>query len=137
MRPIQKFLLLLVVAFVPATIHAQSTPAKADSAKVDVTGKWAFTLETPFPGTPTVTFTQKGDSISGTYTSQVLGTKEFVGTAKAGTVRFSFSAESGGQNFVMSFVGKLDGADAMAGTLDFSGMADGTFSAKRVKPPTL
>jgi hypothetical protein len=71
MRAIQKFLLLLAIALAPATTHAQSTPAKADTAKIDVTGKWAFTLETPFPGTPTVTFTQKGDSISGTYTSQV------------------------------------------------------------------
>jgi hypothetical protein len=137
MRAISRILLTLAIAAAPVAARGQSTPAKADSLKIDVTGKWAFNLETPFPGTPTVTFTQKGDSISGTYTSQVLGTKEFVGTAKAGTVKFSFSAESGGQNFVMSFVGKLDGPDAMAGTIDFSGMADGTFSARRVKPPAL
>ena len=128
---------ILLAAFAlatPATAYAQGTPAKPDTAKIDVTGKWAFTLESPFPGTPTVTFKQKGDSVSGQYISSVLGTRDFVGTAKGRDVAFSFSAESGGQTFVMAFAGKLGDADTMTGSIDFSGMAQGTFSAKRVKP---
>jgi hypothetical protein len=134
MRSLINILAVLVLALTPAVTIAQSTPTMPDTTKIDVTGKWAFTLESPFPGTPTVTFKQKGDSISGQYISSVLGTRDFVGTVKARTVVFSFSAESGGQTFVMAFAGKLGDADTMTGTIDFSGMAQGTFSAKRVKP---
>jgi hypothetical protein len=134
MRSLRTVVAAIALVIIPAVATAQATPAKPDTAKIDVTGKWAFTLETPFPGTPTVTFKQKGDSISGQYISTVLGTRDFVGTAKARDVAFSFSAESGGQTFVMSFAGKLGDADTMTGTIDFSGMAQGTFSAKRVKP---
>jgi hypothetical protein len=137
MRVLRTLLTAGALAIVPGFAVAQSTPAtpaKADSAKVDLTGKWAFNIEQPFAGTPTVNFTQKGDSISGQYISNALGTHNFAGTAKGGAVVFSFRAESGGQGFVMAFVGKLHDADTMSGTIDFSGMASGTFSAKRVKP---
>lgn len=124
----------LTVVAVPAAIRAQSTPAKPDTAKVDVTGKWNVNIESPVQGTPVITFKQKGDSLSGQYISNAIGTHDFVGTIKARTLTFSFPAESGGQSFVMAFTGKLDDADTMTGTIDFSGMATGTFSAKRAKP---
>lgn len=134
MRAFQTLLAAMSLAIIPAVASAQSTRATADSAKVDVTGKWAFHIESPFQGTPTVTFTQKADSISGRYVSNALGTRDFVGTVKAGKIAFSFGAESGGQNFTMAFAGKLVDPDTMTGTIDFSGMATGTFSAKRQKP---
>ena len=134
MRALRVLVAAALVAAIPSASRAQATPAKPDTSRVDVTGKWQFNIETPFPGTPTVTFVQKGDSISGQYISNALGTKDFVGTVKARVVTFSFGAESGGQNFVMAFSGKLDDADTMSGTIDFSGMANGTFSAKRAKP---
>jgi hypothetical protein len=131
-----RFLLATVIALamIPAAARAQTTPPKADTSRIDVTGKWAFNIIEPFSGTPTVTFTQKGDSISGQYVSNALGTHGFVGTQKAGKIAFAFDAESGGQRFTMAFTGKLDDADTMSGSIDFSGMAQGTFSAKRVKP---
>ena len=135
MRTLRTFLVAAAaLAIIPAAARSQSAPTKPDTAKIDVTGKWNFNIETPVQGTPTVTFTQKGDSISGKYISNALGTHDFVGTVKARTVTFAFSAESGGQSFVMAFTGKLDDADTMTGTIDFSGMANGTFSAKRAKP---
>ena len=132
---IPRFLLVaaIALALISPVAQAQTVPAKADTARIDVTGKWAFSIE-PFSGTPTITFTQKGDSISGQYVSNALGTHGFVGTHKAGKIAFAFDAESGGQRFTMAFSGKLDDADTMSGTIDFSGMADGTFSGKRVKP---
>jgi hypothetical protein len=126
--------LTLSLATVPAAARAQSAPAKPDTAKIDVTGKWNVNIESPVQGTPVITFTQKGDSISGQYISNALGTHDFVGTIKARTLTFSFPAESGGQRFEMAFTGKLEDADTMTGTIDFSGMATGTFSAKRAKP---
>ena len=137
MRTLRSLLAALVMAMIPAAAHSQATPAAAtrpDTGRIDVTGKWNVNLESPIQATPTITFTQKGDSITGKYISNALGTRDFVGTIKGRTLSFSFPAESGGQSFTMAFTGKLDDADSMSGTIDFSGMATGTFTAKRAKP---
>src|SRR4051812_46859878 len=134
MRTLRILVAIAALAFVPAVGHAQSAATKPDTAKVDVTGKWNVNIESPVQGTPTITLMQKGDSISGKYISNAIGTHDFVGTIKGRTLSFSFPAESGGQSFVMAFTGKLDDADSMSGSIDFSGMATGTFTAKRAKP---
>ena len=134
MRTLRFALAACALAMIPTLARAQSSPAKPDTAKIDVTGKWNFNIESPVQGTPTVTFIMKGDSVKGQYISNALGTHDFVGTIKGRTINFSFPAESGGQSFTMAFVAKVEDADTMAGTIDFSGMANGTFSAKRAKP---
>ena len=107
----------------------------APDEKVDISGKWSFTVQTDAgAGTPTATFKQKGDSLSGHYSSQVLGERDFTGTLKSGKLEFGFSADLQGQQFAMNFSGAMDGADAMKGSIDLGGMASGTFSAKRQKP---
>ena len=130
MRTIRLLMLaLLCAAVLPATLRAQG------DKKVDLTGIWSFTVESPAgTGTPTVTFKQQGDSISGRYSSKSLGEHDFIGVLKDGKIRFSFDAESGGQAFTMMFDGALEGADSMKGGIDFSGMATGAFSGKRQKP---
>ena len=134
MRSTRTLLLALVCALSlpaarPAALRAQG------EKKLDITGKWSFTVESPAgTGTPTVTFTQKGDTISGRYSSQALGEHDFTGTLKAGKIEFGFPAESGGQQFIMSFSGTVDGPDSMKGALDFSGLATGAFAGKRQKP---
>ena len=134
MRKLRILVSAAALALVPAVAHGQSAAAKPDTGKVDVTGKWNVNIESPVQGTPTITLTQKGDSISGKYISNAIGTHDFVGTIKGRALSFSFPAESGGQSFVMAFTGKLDDADSMSGSIDFSGMATGTFTAKRAKP---
>ena len=135
MRTLRLTFAALLLLAIPATTRAQSSaPAKADTAKIDVTGKWNFNIESPVQGTPTVTFTVKGDSLRGQYISNALGTHDFAGTIKGRTLSFAFDAESGGQRFTMAFAAKVEDADTMSGTIDFSGMANGTFSAKRAKP---
>ena len=112
------------------SVGAQGAPAE----KVDISGKWSFSVQTDAgSGTPTVTFKQKGDSLSGRYSSQVLGERDFTGTIKNGKVDFGFTADVQGQQFVMNFSGAMDGADAMKGSIDLGGMAGGTFTAKRQK----
>ena len=133
MRSLRFIIAALAVALVPAVTHAQSTPAKADTSKIDVTGRWNFSVEM-FNATPTVTFVQKGDSITGQYVSNSLGTHDFKGTVKGRAIAFSFPAESGGQSFTMAFTGKIEDADTMTGSIDFSGMAQSSFAAKRAKP---
>jgi len=130
-----RFALTALLLVAPLTARAQASPtAKADTAKIDVTGKWNFNIESPVQGTPTVTFTVKGDSLKGQYISNALGTHDFVGTVKGRTLNFAFDAESGGQRFTMAFVATVAEAETMSGTIDFSGMANGTFSAKKAKP---
>lgn len=118
----------LVIAALPAIAQGQGTEEK----KFDVTGKWAFTVQSDVgTGTPAVTFKQVGDTISGRYSSQSLGERDFTGTLKNGKIEFSFTAETGGQAFTMSFSGTVESKDAMKGAIDFSGFATGTFTGKR------
>jgi hypothetical protein len=123
--------LLALLFLLPLAAQAQ-TPT--DTSKVDVTGKWAFTVQSDVGnGTPTVTFKQKGDSITGRYSSQALGERDFVGTVKNKKINFGFTADVGGQSFSMAFSGTIDGPDAMSGSIDFAGMATGVFGGKRLK----
>ena len=134
MQTLRSVVAALALAMIPAVAQSQSTPAKPDTSRIDVTGKWNFSIETPVQGTPLVTFSVKGDSVKGQYISSALGTHDFVGTIKGRTLTFSFPAESGGQSFTMAFIATVADIDTMSGTIDFSGMANGTFSAKRAKP---
>lgn len=125
---------LLSIAIFAATASAQGD-TKPVQPKTDITGKWVFTNQSSYgTSNPTVTFTQKGDSISGRYSSTTLGDHDFVGTVKDGKVNFGFDAEAGGQGFYLAFHGTLDGSDAFAGTIEAAGSDFGTFSAKRQKP---
>jgi hypothetical protein len=127
-------LLYLASVLLAAPLAAQDS--RPSAAKIDITGNWAFSVISPAgQGTPTVVFKQKGDSISGTYKSNALGTKEFIGTLKEGKIAFEFPAESGGQQFMMSFSGTVDDKDNMKGSIDFSGMATGSFTGKRSAAP--
>jgi len=118
-----------------AALIVAPAAALAQSAAGDISGKWSFSVQSEAgTGTPTVTFVQKGDSISGRYSSQALGERDFTGTVKDGKLTFAFTAELQGQQFTMTFSGTVESKDAMKGTIDFSGMATGTFTAKRAAP---
>ena len=118
-----------------AALIVAPAAALAQSAAGDISGKWSFSVQSEAgTGTPTVTFVQKGDSISGRYSSQALGERDFTGTVKDGKITFAFTAELQGQQFTMTFSGTVESKDAMKGTIDFSGMATGTFTGKRAAP---
>jgi hypothetical protein len=124
----------LLTALVFATTLPAVASAQGDK-KPDLTGKWIFTNQTSYgTSNPIVTFKQKGDSLTGVYSSTSLGDHEFIGTVKDGKVYIGFDAEAGGQKFYMAFSGTLDGNDAMAGSIEAAGSDFGTFSAKRQKP---
>jgi hypothetical protein len=128
---------LLAAALLAATpSFASAQAAKPDTSKIDIAGNWTVAVQSDVgSGTPTITFNKaKGDSISGTYISNALGRHDFVGTLKEGKIAFGFTADAGGQSFGMSFSGIMENADTMSGSIDFAGMATGTFSGKRIKP---
>jgi hypothetical protein len=123
-------------AFLPALLLALVAALPVQGAKVDVTGKWAFTVNYEGgSGSPFVTLNQKGDTITGRYSSQVFGELDVKGTVKGEEFSFGFTAAAGGDSFTMTFTGMMDGKDALRGNVDMGGMGSGTFTARRQKDP--
>jgi len=122
--------LALALTFVaaPTVIHGQA-------AKVDLTGKWTFSVVTENgTGTPSVTFKQQGDSLTGHYSSQVFGEVDFKGTVKDSKFTFYMSPSVQGQSINLTYTGTIESADAVKGTVDLGGFGGGTFTGTRQKP---
>jgi hypothetical protein len=114
-----------------ASLHA-TTGAAQSATKPDVTGKWQFSVTTGAgTGTPTLTLTQKGDSITGHYSSQVLGETEVAGAIKGQSITLRLNVEMQGTPIAVTYNGTVDSADTMKGTVDLGGQANGTFTGKR------
>ena len=100
--------------------------------KVDVTGKWAFTVETGAgSGTPTVTLKQDGEKLTGHYSSATLGEADLTGTVKGNNIEFKFAADAQGTALNVTYTGTIENKDAMKGKVDLGGLAEGTFTAKK------
>jgi hypothetical protein len=125
--------LLPLAAFVAVASLATPDVALAQAnAKVDVTGKWLFTVTTDGgSGTPTVTLKQTGDSLSGHYSSQVFGEVDLTGNVKGKELTFSFTSSVQGTSLKVTYSGTIESNDALKGTVDLGGLGSGTFTAKR------
>jgi hypothetical protein len=123
--------LLTIAAFVLA-IHPVSAAAQDATTAIEVSGKWNFSVTTDAgTGTPTVTFTQKGDSLTGHYSSQTLGEADLKGTIKDNKITFSFRIDAQGNMLTVTYTGTVESATSMKGRLNLGGMASGTFTAKK------
>jgi hypothetical protein len=120
---------ILAVATVSLIAVSTSVAAAAQRLAVDLTGKWTFEVVTENgTGVSAVTIAQKGDSLTGTYTSGRMGTLPFKGTVKGQA--FTFAANtSGGTTF--TFSGTIVDADHITGDLDFGGQGGATFRGAR------
>jgi hypothetical protein len=97
----------------------------------DITGTWSAEVQTDMgSGTPTFTFKQDGEKLTGTYSGQ-LGEAKLTGTIKGDDVEWSFEASPQGDKLVVKYAGKLDGSNKMKGTTDLGGLAKGTFTATK------
>ena len=102
----------------------------AQAAKVDVTGKWAFNVETAAgAGTPTMTFKQDGEKLTGHYSGQ-LGESDLTGSVKGADISFTFTVDAQGTMIKAAYSGTAD-KDSMKGKVVLEGLGDGTFTAKR------
>jgi hypothetical protein len=118
----------LIVAL--TTIAAISS-ANAQATKVDVTGKWAFNVETAAgSGTPTITFTQDGEKLTGKYSGQ-LGDADLTGTVKGQDIAFTFNVDAQGTLLNFKYTGTVENKDALKGKVEIVGLGEGTFTAKR------
>lgn len=100
--------------------------------KVDVSGKWIFTVETSAgAGMPTVTLKQDGEKVTGHYSSMQLGEADLTGSVKGRDIAFSFTANVLDMQIPVSYTGTIEGKDAMKGKIVITGLGDGTFTGKR------
>ena len=121
----KKVLMLLVISLVFAGALVAQT-------RVDLTGKWLFTVQTSAGGgTPTVTLKQEGEKLTGHYSSQQLGEAELTGTVKGADIKFTFGADVQGVHLDVTYTGTIESKDSMKGTVNLGGLGDGTFTAKR------
>jgi hypothetical protein len=124
--------LACVLALAPSFSRASGVrPAsQAKEVAVDVTGTWNFQVEIGgTTGTPTMTFKQEGEKLSGRYTGQ-LGEAPLTGSVKGNAIEFSFDASIEGNAIHVVYSGTVE-KDSMKGTAKFGDFGDGTFTAKR------
>jgi hypothetical protein len=104
----------------------------AAQQKLNITGKWVFEVQTDAgTGTPTVTFKQDGEKVSGHYSSMTLGEADFTGTLKGQALTFNFQADLQGQAVPVTYTATVDSSSTMKGTIDIGGAATGTFTGKK------
>ena len=128
-----QFKLVSIMAILGVTTAGAQTPA---APKTDLTGRWAFSVVYEGgSGSPTVTLTQKGDSLVGRYISQAFGEIDLKGTIKDGEFTFYVTTSAGGDPFTMTFEGKVEGADLLKRAVDLGGNGTATFTGTRQKPP--
>ena len=89
------------------------------------------TVETPAgTGTPSVELKQAGETLTGTYSSQVFGEQKVTGTIKGNAITFGFTRFSGGQKVTVTYTGTAD-ASTMKGKVTMGDLGEGTFSGKK------
>jgi hypothetical protein len=128
----QIFFTILFVGAILLPGRSLFAVAVQTKAGIDVTGKWAFQVTTTAGGgTPTVTFKQSGEMLTGHYSSTNLGEADLTGTVKGQDITFKFVGNVQGNSVDVTYTGTIESNDAMKGTLDIAGLAQGTFTAKR------
>lgn len=116
---------------IAAIVAATAVGAAGQASKIDVTGKWAFAVETSAgSGTPTITLKQDGEKLTGHYSGQ-LGEADLTGTVKGSDVTFKFTVDAQGNMLECTYTGTAESKDAMKGKVNIAGLADGTFTAKK------
>ena len=118
----------VAAAFVLVAGALVATPAFAQA--VNVTGDWAFNVTTDQgAGTPTLTFKQDGEKLTGKYNGQ-LGAADLTGTVKGTAIHFTFTLDVQGQQAPVTYDGTID-KNTMKGTMDTGGMVNGTFTGTK------
>jgi hypothetical protein len=124
MKTMYRFLAVVIVTIgmlASARLGAQAT---------DVTGEWLFNVTTDQGGgTPTITFKQDGEKLTGKYVGQ-LGNADLTGTVKGNAIHFTFTIDAQGQPAPVTYDGTVE-KNTMKGKLDIGGMVNGTFTATK------
>jgi hypothetical protein len=122
MKPVALSVFILAIGLLAtADLVAQAT---------NVTGEWLFNVTTDQgSGTPTITFKQDGEKLTGKYVGQ-LGSADLTGTVKGTAIHFTFTIDAQGQQAPVTYDGTVE-KNTMKGKLDIGGMVSGTFTATK------
>ena len=130
MRITSSIVLILVTAFLSVPARALAGTARQDKP-ADVAGTWNIAIDIGGnTATPSVTFKQDGETLTGTYSSQLLGEQKVTGTIKGNAITFEFTASFDGNAVKVTYSGTVD-KDTMKGKVTFGDMGEGTFTAKK------
>ena len=128
MKKLYRLEVILAVVLVALFAMVVQTAKAADPAHVN--GVWDLSVETPNgTGTPTVTFKQDGETLTGTYKGR-MGETPLTGSIKGNDIKFSITVHPQGQDLVIEYTGTVDG-DTMKGKAKFGEMAEGSFTGKK------
>jgi hypothetical protein len=99
-----------------------------------VAGEWDASYNTPGgPRNFKIVFQVKGDSLTGTV-KRSDGEIPLTGKITGDQVTFSYVIAYNNEALTLTVIARLAG-DTMSGTVDFAGMAQEAFSARRAKAP--
>jgi hypothetical protein len=117
--------LLIAAAFSTASL------AIAQEKPENVAGTWALTVQTDQgTGTPSVTLKQDGETLTGTYSSQVFGEQQVTGEVKGKAITFSFKGTVEGTAFTVTYSGTVE-KDTMKGKVTLGDAGEGTFTGTK------
>ena len=126
-------LLAFALALAVATPQPLRAGAPSQDKPADVAGTWALTVETSAgTGTPGVQLIQDGETLTGTYSSQVFGEQKVTGTIKGSAITFSFNASIQDTAVTVTYTGTVDGA-TMKGKVTLGDLGEGTFTGEKRK----
>ena len=112
----------------PALLLAHVAP---QDKPMDVAGKWVLTVETTGgTGTPSVELEQDGETLTGTYSSQVFGEQKVTGTIKGDAITFGFTTAFQGSDVTVTYTGTAD-TSTMKGKVTVGDLGEGTFTGKK------
>lgn len=119
-----------VIRLAAAAVLVFGSIASGAAQGTNISGEWTFNVATDQGGgTPTMTFTQEGEKLTGKYNGQ-LGVADLTGTVKGNAVNFAFTLDVQGQQAPVSYAGTVE-KNTMKGTMDIGGMVNGTFTATK------
>jgi hypothetical protein len=123
----KSFLLTMLLIGCVAVATAM-TPATA----VDISGTWVFSvdLDDGGHGDPTFVFKQDKDSLTGTYDGP-LGQQNVTGSIKENKATFGFEFTNDGEKHKVSYVGTIESASKMSGTMEISDGPKGKWTATK------
>ena len=127
MRTISSIVLILIAVL---ALPARPVAGRQDKP-ADVAGTWNIMLDIGGnTATPSVTLKQDGETLTGTYSSQMLGEQKVTGTIKGNAITFGFTASFDGNAVKVTYSGTVEKA-TMKGKVTFGDMGEGAFSAKK------
>ena len=133
MKSLLRLLALNAALLATITFAADSkmpAPAEKSVPAVSATGIWHLQIETgQGTGTPTFTFKQEGETLSGQYKG-LFGEAPVTGTLKGAAITFSVKVKAQGDDMTITYSGTVDG-DTMKGKVAFGGVGEGSFTGKR------